>query len=417
MKKTSWLLAMILLFAVFIFPNDAFAEELSTEEAVYALLQHNIVKIDIDPKAFDQRLEDIGMTYAAFDGYKHSLKYYYYKERPGEYYIHVVLNPDEGNKRLAVFEKIQGIRSKALETPGPVTQLEFANNYLVDHVAYDEAVYESYLKGAPMTDLSPWSAEGALLNGKAVCEGYAGAFMMICDQLGIPCVKVNGELNGIPHTWNSVFIESIQDWLNVDVTNNDPGNTKVPEGFRTHLFLLTDDQYSNYGYQWNKKRAQAIKDIRFPYLVGNQLDYLRRQKIIVGRGDADFAAAAQLTREELAAILVRISDKNLSKPAQTSAIADVSDWAQESVQVCKANGLMVGYPDGSFKGKNPVSKQELAAIMLRLSKVPSNAYRWETVEQTAVAHDLMSAGRTSGIITATASRADIFDVLYRLLHQ
>lgn len=83
MKKTSWLLATILLFAVFVFPNNAFAEELSTEEAVYALLQHNIVKIDIDPKEFDQRLEDIGMTYAAFDGYKHSLKYYYYKERPG----------------------------------------------------------------------------------------------------------------------------------------------------------------------------------------------------------------------------------------------------------------------------------------------------------------------------------------------
>ncbi|MFP5521686.1 S-layer homology domain-containing protein [Peptococcus simiae] len=414
--KLRWsCLSIFLLVGFFMLPHSAWATYSSTEEAVYTLLQHNIVKLELPAKDLDRSLNDLGMTYATFDGYKHSLKYYYYKEKPEEYYVHVMLNPNEGETRQAVFDRIQKIRSEALAMPGPVLQLEFVNNYLIQHTAYDEAVYQDFLAGKEIEDLSPWSAKGALVDGKAVCEGYAGAFMLICDQLGIPCVKVNGELNGIPHTWNSVFIESIQDWLNVDVTNNDPGEAQVPDNFKTHLFLITDDQLRHYGYKWSPEKSQAIKDIRFPYMIGRQLDFLRKDGIIVGRGGANFASAAPLTREELAAIIVRIAGKDWQKPTNLSPSPDVSDWAQESVQLCRQKGYMIGYPDGSFKGANPVSKRELATIVLRLKQVPANTYTWDSVEQVAVSEGLLSSGRTSGIITPVASRADIFDMLYRLL--
>ena len=45
---------------------------------------------------------------------------------------------------------------------------------------------------------------------------------------------------------------------------------------------------------------------------------------------------------------------------------DVDDWAQEAVDWCRAEGLMVGYPDGLFHGRDPVSRQELAVILHRL---------------------------------------------------
>ena len=69
------------------------------------------------------------------------------------------------------------------------------------------------------------NAYGALVDGKAVCEGYTRAFQLLCAELGIECVSVNGtskpegsdkEEN---HIWNAVKLDG--DWYYVDVTWND----------------------------------------------------------------------------------------------------------------------------------------------------------------------------------------------------
>lgn len=59
-----------------------------------------------------------------------------------------------------------------------------------------------------------------------VCEGYAKAFKVLCDQAGIPCVLVSGTAKSSdsaeaePHMWNYVQIGNA--WYAVDVTWNDP---------------------------------------------------------------------------------------------------------------------------------------------------------------------------------------------------
>jgi len=60
-----------------------------------------------------------------------------------------------------------------------------------------------------------------------VCEGYAEAFKVLCDAVGIPCVLVDGDsktsLDDTPgaHMWNCVQMED-GNWYGVDVTWNDP---------------------------------------------------------------------------------------------------------------------------------------------------------------------------------------------------
>ena len=41
-------------------------------------------------------------------------------------------------------------------------------------------------------------------------------------------------------------------------------------------------------------------------------------------------------------------------------------WAEDSIRWCKEHGLMTGYPDGSFKPDNPVTRAEMATILKRL---------------------------------------------------
>lgn len=58
---------------------------------------------------------------------------------------------------------------------------------------------------------------GALIYGKAVCEGYAEAFKLICDREGIPCITVVGYGDGGAHKWNYVKMDDGL-WYILDVT-------------------------------------------------------------------------------------------------------------------------------------------------------------------------------------------------------
>ena len=73
---------------------------------------------------------------------------------------------------------------------------------------------------------------GALLNGKANCDGYADAYMLLCGLKGIPVRLWHGDdLNwddlsdDVGHLWNLVLLDGI--WRSVDVTwdDGDDGET------------------------------------------------------------------------------------------------------------------------------------------------------------------------------------------------
>lgn len=77
-------------------------------------------------------------------------------------------------------------------------------------------------------------AVGPLVEGKAVCDGYAKAFKYACDQKGIPCLIVVGNAtNNLgekgTHAWNYVQMDDGK-WYQVDTDWDDPqtkgGNSK-----------------------------------------------------------------------------------------------------------------------------------------------------------------------------------------------
>lgn len=64
------------------------------------------------------------------------------------------------------------------------------------------------------------SAYSALVNGRAVCAGYARAFQYLMQRIGIPCYYCTG-YSGENHAWNIVKLG--ERYLNVDTTWNDTG--------------------------------------------------------------------------------------------------------------------------------------------------------------------------------------------------
>lgn len=72
-----------------------------------------------------------------------------------------------------------------------------------------------------------------------VCEGYARAFKVLCDAVGIQCVLTDGiTSSNEPHMWN--YVEVGGKWYGVDVTWNDPPNIdeEAVSGLENESYML-----------------------------------------------------------------------------------------------------------------------------------------------------------------------------------
>lgn len=112
---------------------------------------------------------------------------------------------------------------------------------------YDSLALEAQnrRRGAAEEDNTPddlRTVYGALVLKRAVCAGYASAFLYLMQQLGIECMYVRGDCSGEGrHGWNIVKLEG--EYYHVDVTWGDNSNTdpnKGSEGFGYQYFCITD---------------------------------------------------------------------------------------------------------------------------------------------------------------------------------
>ena len=119
-----------------------------------------------------------------------------------------------GDELTTAKSKFDDAAAKALSgITDDMSQFEielYLHDYLVSHVTYD------------LTASHAHDAYGALVEGRAVCEGYARAFQYLLQQAGIPSYVVTGQSKGEDHAWNLVKIDGA--YYYVDVTWDDQDN-------------------------------------------------------------------------------------------------------------------------------------------------------------------------------------------------
>ena len=135
---------------------------------------------------------------------------------------------------------IKNITNDILSQTGDdtVENLKIVHDYLRDTIEYDvdagKNVYNIY---------------GALVNKKAVCEGYARAYKLILDELDIPCIIACGMAKNSAgkiesHAWNYVQVDG--NWYAIDVTWDDPvitGTGILNEEYKYRYFLVGADEF------------------------------------------------------------------------------------------------------------------------------------------------------------------------------
>ncbi len=93
--------------------------------------------------------------------------------------------------------------------------------------------------------------------------------------------------------------------------------------------------------------------------------------IVNGVSDTEFAPGDDITREQLAAILYRYAayqGYDVSQRADLSGFGDASSirgYAQEALSWAHAQGLVLGFEDGSLRPQGTASRAQIAAVLMR----------------------------------------------------
>ncbi len=114
-------------------------------------------------------------------------------------------------------------------------KVKAVHDYIVNHSVYD---YTNYV-AQTLPDVS-YRIEGVILNGTAVCQGYADTFQLFMNLLGIDNRMMSGYAKGEGHAWNLVQLNG--NWYHIDTTWDDPVNENGEQMLYYKYFLVTDEQ-------------------------------------------------------------------------------------------------------------------------------------------------------------------------------
>ena len=134
------------------------------------------------------------------------------------------------------------------------------------------------------------SAYACLVDGHAVCSGYAKAFQTVAEKFGIKAGRVQGiKLDGGgPHEWNYVYVDGQP--YHLDVTWDDPVFAKGVQGFRTYdYFCVTTEEIL---------RTHGIdKGCDVPLCTARDCNFFVKMGVALDR--YDFEKAADMIRAQI----------------------------------------------------------------------------------------------------------------------
>ncbi len=342
-------------------------------------------------------------------------------------------------------------------------KLRYINNYLVDNCEYVSAAVSD-----PDRYYKAFTAFGCLIEGQAVCEGYANSVQLLCEMLEIPCIKVTGTAYGGNHIWNAVYLD--EKWWMLDVTFNDPIG-KQDNSDRWSYFLLDLDTFQQKGthsydqaaYETSKEiytgRTIGQKSTSVPFaglslqnaVTGDMVDD-RYLKDILGEPEEEdtdttttsnhvsvssestqkkaealqalglfagdeggFRLEDSMTRVEMGVMVMRMNDgiaalrENGQYYADICPFTDVPEWARSSIGFLYEKKLAAGQSATTF-GTGAVSKRDYAVMMLRVLGIE---HSYQDALAIAVTHGILTDEQASGSTAAT--RGDIVDMTYATL--
>ena len=161
------------------------------------------------------------------------------------------------------------------------------------------------------------------------------------------------------------------------------------------------------------------------YVTGGYVDYVTSQGLMAGYADTGlFGPEDTVTRAQVCTVILRWADpadRSTRVPSEYGTVTGFSDvpagqWYTSAVEYCRAIGVVTGDRDasgnplGTFRPDDPVTREELAAMMQRLAAATRGASGGSGLSGfadagaiSAWARDAMSWACANGVLTGDTS--------------
>ncbi|MFH1710037.1 MAG: PorV/PorQ family protein [bacterium] len=166
---------------------------------------------------------------------------------------------------------------------------------------------------------------------------------------------------------------------NVGVNVSDTGSFNMNVPLSTVGKHLVDVRATDVTGKTEERQIKVIRLMKFADISENHwaslpIGELATVGLIEGYPNGTFQADRALSRAELATLLVK--SKGIEPPAVTTrTFKDMppSHWAARYVKSALAMGLVNGYPDGTFKPNNKITRTEGVVVLTRFNELQQQA--------------------------------------------
>ncbi|MBQ9279162.1 MAG: hypothetical protein IJ224_11085 [Lachnospiraceae bacterium] len=200
--------------------------------------------------------------YSILEKSRHGMKVRFFYEISDNYYVYQkYVNgtgiPSDRPAAMKLYEKVNEIIPKIISSNMTDYEKELAiHDYIVTNCEYGYADYSN--------DYA-YRAYGVLVQGKAVCNGYAEAMALLLNCVGVENEIMTGWASGELHAWNRVKLDG--KWYQVDSTWDDP----IPDrgSFAGHQFFNVTDDIMDDTHIWTISDYETCDSMDYNYFKVN----------------------------------------------------------------------------------------------------------------------------------------------------
>ncbi|OHW61866.1 cellulosome-anchoring protein precursor [Andreesenia angusta] len=247
----------------------------------------------------------------------------------------------------------------------PLEKVLAVHQYLVLNIEYDER------GNAPIESHSIY---GALVDGKAVCEGYSELLTVMLERLGEvdSFVVVSEEML---HAWNMVVLDG--NYYHIDATWNDP--TPDREGYVRYEYLLIPDSVMASDHQWDRGNYPVAESSDYSFLW--KLENPRYSSGVIRHWSKDTGRFEEILLERPD---VLEEEEDIDLPDNIEPVGNT------------ARPYITGYDDGTFRPENSVKRLEIASMIFKLLELSERDAKFPDVSHSSWAFGYIGAMQNSG---------------------
>jgi hypothetical protein len=259
--------------------------------------------------------------------------------------------------------------------------------YVTEHVDYDYDAYQEFLdhNGSADGHETAYTAYGALVEGKAVCQGYSALFYAMCRYAGLPVLILTGQAEGEDgyenHAWNMIQLGG--QWYQVDTTWDEgrpvwahryfaKGTENMTDHILDHRFM-TEEFHNKYGLSaedYRETDADFENVCRFRDVSESDYFYypaweLSELGIFTGTNKYTFAPYLTMNRAMMITLLYRIAGSPEVQGENLFADVPEDSWYRDAVVWATEEELTYGVGEDRFGPEGTLTREQLATFLYR----------------------------------------------------